>query len=129
MPLRLLLGGARSGKSALAVRLAQSWAGPVVFVATAALLALAPRRDDEDIDVVAYFRADATAAEIDAFSETRLVRLGGIDGVSADYGENALYIEFTPNATEAERDEVVRRLEASPLVARIERDVPPGETG
>jgi adenosylcobinamide kinase / adenosylcobinamide-phosphate guanylyltransferase len=33
--LRLLLGGARSGKSALAVRLAQSWAGPVVFVATA----------------------------------------------------------------------------------------------
>src|SRR5918992_138624 len=35
MPLRLLLGGARSGKSALAVRLAQSWAGPVVFVATA----------------------------------------------------------------------------------------------
>jgi adenosyl cobinamide kinase/adenosyl cobinamide phosphate guanylyltransferase len=35
MPLRLLLGGARSGKSALAVRLAQSWAGPVVVVATA----------------------------------------------------------------------------------------------
>jgi adenosylcobinamide kinase / adenosylcobinamide-phosphate guanylyltransferase len=35
MPLRLLLGGARSGKSALAVRLAQSWDGPVVFVATA----------------------------------------------------------------------------------------------
>ena len=35
MPMRLLLGGARSGKSALAVRLAQSWTGPVVFVATA----------------------------------------------------------------------------------------------
>jgi adenosylcobinamide kinase / adenosylcobinamide-phosphate guanylyltransferase len=35
MPLRLLLGGARSGKSALAVRLAESWGGPVVFVATA----------------------------------------------------------------------------------------------
>ena len=33
--MRLLLGGARSGKSVLAVRLAQSWAGPVVFVATA----------------------------------------------------------------------------------------------
>ncbi len=101
----------------------------VVFVATAALLALGPRRDDQDIDVVAYFRADASAAEMNAFSETRLVRLEGIDGVSADYGENALYIEFTPNATDAERDEVVRRLEASPLVARIERDVPPGETG
>src|SRR5919108_2592418 len=35
MPMRLLLGGARSGKSALAVRLAQSWSGLVVFVATA----------------------------------------------------------------------------------------------
>src|ERR671918_127162 len=35
MAMRLLLGGARSGKSVLAVRLAQSWAGPVVFVATA----------------------------------------------------------------------------------------------
>jgi adenosylcobinamide kinase/adenosylcobinamide-phosphate guanylyltransferase len=35
MPLRLLLGGARSGKSALAVRLARPSAGAVVFVATA----------------------------------------------------------------------------------------------
>jgi adenosyl cobinamide kinase/adenosyl cobinamide phosphate guanylyltransferase len=35
MPLRLLLGGARSGKSALAVRLAESWSGPVLFLATA----------------------------------------------------------------------------------------------
>ena len=33
--MKLLLGGARSGKSALAVRLARSWAGQVVFVATA----------------------------------------------------------------------------------------------
>ena len=35
MPLTLLLGGARSGKSRLAVRLAAGWAGPVVFLATA----------------------------------------------------------------------------------------------
>jgi hypothetical protein len=101
----------------------------VVFVATAALLALGPRRDDEDIDLVAHFRADASAAEMDTFSRTRLARLDGIDGVSADYGENALYIEFTPGATEAHRDEVVRRLEASPLVVRIERDVAPDEAG
>jgi adenosylcobinamide kinase/adenosylcobinamide-phosphate guanylyltransferase len=33
--LTFLLGGARSGKSALAVRIASSWTGPVVFVATA----------------------------------------------------------------------------------------------
>jgi hypothetical protein len=101
----------------------------VVFVATATLLALGPRRGDEDIDVVAYVRADASAAEMDAFSRTRLARLDGVDGVSAYYGENALYIEFTPDATEADRDEVVRRLEASPLVVRIERDVAPDEAG
>ena len=34
MALTFLLGGARSGKSALAVRMASSWTGPVVFVAT-----------------------------------------------------------------------------------------------
>jgi adenosylcobinamide kinase / adenosylcobinamide-phosphate guanylyltransferase len=34
MALTFLLGGARSGKSALAVRTASSWNGPVVFVAT-----------------------------------------------------------------------------------------------
>lgn len=35
MALTFLLGGARSGKSALAVRLASSWPGRVVFLATA----------------------------------------------------------------------------------------------
>jgi adenosyl cobinamide kinase/adenosyl cobinamide phosphate guanylyltransferase len=34
MALTLLLGGARSGKSARAVETASSWTGPVVFVAT-----------------------------------------------------------------------------------------------
>jgi adenosylcobinamide kinase / adenosylcobinamide-phosphate guanylyltransferase len=35
MPLTFLVGGARSGKSALAVRLASEWDGPVSFLATA----------------------------------------------------------------------------------------------
>jgi adenosylcobinamide kinase / adenosylcobinamide-phosphate guanylyltransferase len=38
MALTLLLGGARSGKSALAVARARAFAGPVVFVATAEAL-------------------------------------------------------------------------------------------
>jgi adenosylcobinamide kinase / adenosylcobinamide-phosphate guanylyltransferase len=43
MPLVFLLGGARSGKSALAVRTAAAWPGPVVFIATAGM------RDDEEM--------------------------------------------------------------------------------
>jgi adenosylcobinamide kinase / adenosylcobinamide-phosphate guanylyltransferase len=43
MPLTFLVGGARSGKSALAVRLASEWEGPVVFLATA------EARDDEEL--------------------------------------------------------------------------------
>lgn len=43
MPLTFLVGGARSGKSALAVRLASAWDGPVIFVATA------EARDDAEL--------------------------------------------------------------------------------
>jgi adenosyl cobinamide kinase/adenosyl cobinamide phosphate guanylyltransferase len=53
----LLLGGARSGKSSLAVDLGQRWSGPVVFVATA-------RTDVDDLDLearVARHRAERPA--------------------------------------------------------------------
>ncbi|HXV33805.1 MAG TPA: bifunctional adenosylcobinamide kinase/adenosylcobinamide-phosphate guanylyltransferase [Gaiellaceae bacterium] len=43
MSLTFLVGGARSGKSALAVRLASAWDGPVIFLATA------EARDDPEL--------------------------------------------------------------------------------
>jgi adenosylcobinamide kinase / adenosylcobinamide-phosphate guanylyltransferase len=51
-----LLGGARSGKSALAVRIATRWGGPVTFVATG------EAGDDEMRDRIERHRAERPAA-------------------------------------------------------------------
>lgn len=51
MALTLLLGGARSGKSALAVRMGKSWGGPVVVVATG------ESRDEEMAEKIKRHRA------------------------------------------------------------------------
>jgi adenosyl cobinamide kinase/adenosyl cobinamide phosphate guanylyltransferase len=56
MPLTVLLGGARSGKSSLAVARARALAAPVVFVATAETL------DAEMEERVARHRAERDAA-------------------------------------------------------------------
>ena len=48
----LITGGARSGKSSLAVRIASKWSGPVTFIATA------EARDDEMLQKIARHRAD-----------------------------------------------------------------------
>jgi adenosyl cobinamide kinase/adenosyl cobinamide phosphate guanylyltransferase len=52
MPLTFLVGGARSGKSSLAVRLAAASGAPVVFIATA------EARDGEMADRIAHHRAE-----------------------------------------------------------------------
>lgn len=56
MSLVLLIGGARAGKSALALELADGWRGDVVFIATA------ETRDDEMAARVAAHRAGRPAA-------------------------------------------------------------------
>jgi adenosylcobinamide kinase/adenosylcobinamide-phosphate guanylyltransferase len=48
MALSVLLGGARSGKSTLAVRRAHAYAGPVCFIATAAAATAASGDSDDD---------------------------------------------------------------------------------
>ena len=54
----LLLGGARSGKSDLAVRIGRSWGGPVTFIATADA-----RGDDDDLaQRIERHRADRPGA-------------------------------------------------------------------
>jgi adenosyl cobinamide kinase/adenosyl cobinamide phosphate guanylyltransferase len=76
MPYTFLVGGARSGKSTLAVRLASALGGPVVVVATS------EPRDDEMAERIRAHRA-ARPAEWDVV-EAPLGLLGAIEGVRED---------------------------------------------
>jgi len=76
MSLVLLLGGARSGKSALAVALAQASRLPVSFLATA------EARDEEMSERIARHRADRPAEWTTI--EEPLELAGAIDAVGAD---------------------------------------------
>lgn len=77
MALVLLLGGARSGKSKLAVRLAERQSAPVVFVATA------EARDDEMAERIERHRAERPAAWQTCEEQVHLMQtLEGIPGES-----------------------------------------------
>ncbi|HJT37730.1 MAG TPA: bifunctional adenosylcobinamide kinase/adenosylcobinamide-phosphate guanylyltransferase [Actinomycetota bacterium] len=52
MTMTLIVGGARAGKSALALEIARKWGGPVTFVATA------EARDEEMTERIARHRAE-----------------------------------------------------------------------
>lgn len=56
MSTTLLIGGARSGKSALALEIARKWGGPVTFIATA------EARDEEMSARIAHHRAERDEA-------------------------------------------------------------------
>ena len=56
MSTTLLIGGARSGKSALALEIARKWGGPVTFIATA------EARDDEMSARIAHHRQERDEA-------------------------------------------------------------------
>ena len=58
MTMTLITGGARSGKSALALEIARKWGGPVTFIATA------EARDDEMTERIARHREERDAAWI-----------------------------------------------------------------
>ena len=73
MPYTFLVGGARSGKSTLAVRLASVFDGPVVVVATA------EARDDEMLDRIRAHRSARPAEWVT--TEALLHPLAAVEGV------------------------------------------------
>ncbi len=82
MSLTFLLGGARSGKSRLAVRMATGWAGPVVFLATA---------EARDADIAE--RIERHRQERPAEWETLEAPLDLTDALSAAPGEAFVVVD------------------------------------
>lgn len=66
MPLTLLTGGVRSGKSSFAVGLGERWNGPVTFIATA------PALDDDMAARIERHRAERPASWVTIEEETEL---------------------------------------------------------
>ena len=82
MSLTFLLGGARSGKSSLAVRLALDWTGPVTVIATA------EARDEEMAERIRLHREERPAAwttiEEPVALDAALTRVATGEGVVLD---------------------------------------------
>jgi adenosylcobinamide kinase/adenosylcobinamide-phosphate guanylyltransferase len=76
MGLVLLTGGARSGKSALAMRLASAWGGPVVVIATG------EARDEEMAERIRRHRAERPPDWVTVEEPINLE--GGLASVSGD---------------------------------------------
>jgi len=118
MPFTFLVGGARSGKSTLAVRLASAFDGPVVVVATA------EARDDEMLDRIRAHRSARPAEWVT--TETPLHPLAAVEGIH----EKACVILdcltlWVSNALEAGASEDAIDGEARTLASILaERDAP-----
>jgi adenosyl cobinamide kinase/adenosyl cobinamide phosphate guanylyltransferase len=78
MSLTLLLGGARSGKSALAIELASQWIGPVTFIATG------EAGDDEMAERIAKHRQERPAGWTTVEEPVELA--SALEAVPADAG-------------------------------------------
>jgi adenosylcobinamide kinase / adenosylcobinamide-phosphate guanylyltransferase len=115
MSLVFLLGGARSGKSALAVRLAERSGLPVTFVATA------EARDEEMAERIAHHRAARPAGWTTIEEPVDL--LGALDRVAAD---SCLVLDclslWVSNALERGKETIERQAqEAAARVAAREQ--------
>ena len=101
VPLTFLTGGARSGKSSIAVRRAERTGLPVVFVATGEKFAdalsggpIAVRSAAPVLLTRAGELPDETIAELQRITPQRIVILGGTTAVSADIQvELAAYLD------------------------------------
>jgi adenosyl cobinamide kinase/adenosyl cobinamide phosphate guanylyltransferase len=119
MPLTFLVGGARSGKSSLAVRLAAEWEGPVVFVATAEA-----REDAELAARIARHRLERPPAWTTV--EEPLDLAGGLAGAPDDaFVVVDCLTLWAANAVEAGwSDENVERVAAETAAAAAARPSP-----
>ena len=118
MPLTFLVGGARSGKSALAVDLASSHGGPVTFVATA------EARDDDMADRISRHRRARPQGWTTVEAPLGLVRvLSGVDH-AASLVVDCLTL-WTSNALEAGVTEDAIVEEAVAVAAALSARRPP----